>query len=98
MSDTAGTDVAAIQENWGSEFRDLEIASDWSNLGEKVFEYESRWCLHWTQYVKHDSGLIIGIKFATDVGDGESSDYYPDEWFEAEAYEVTETRYRKKTT
>lgn len=95
MDNNAGTDVAEIKEEWGAEFSDLDCAVDWEVMDESL-HHTSRWCNHMIKILRHDSGLMIAIEFATNVGDGDSASAYPDKWYEVEPYEVIETRYRKK--
>ena len=94
MGDKAGTDVEKIQADWADEFVDLDMATDWEMIDDG-FQRQSRWCTHWVKILRHDSGKTIGIEYAKDVGDGESADTYPVEWFEVESYEVTQTKWRR---
>ena len=97
MSDKAGTKLAEIQEEWGEEFSDLDMADDWALLEDEM-THQSRWCTHWVKWLKHDDGMVIGIEYARDVGDGDSAAAYPTEWFEGESYAETVTKYRRKTS
>lgn len=90
-----GTDIEAIKQEWGHEFRDLEYAEDWAQVANE-FQNQSRWCTHWRKILRHDDGMLIAIEYAQDTGDGESASAYEDEWYEVVEREVTRKEYVKK--